>query len=212
MPTILLTSWSLFISPLFESNLKRFQFKWTFQIKGTELKSFSVIINVPVCSTHSPKANMSFSARNNSALCFIIKQFGSQSFCVNAFHFVNWSIAVTKRLNNGRRRCCLFRKIGIVFNHFVLNSYSIFSVKGKNQQNRFEHFSSQRLCQRRNSVKTVGVLLMLFLFPFTVFPFSIIGFFSWIPFGMIRSAKRPFLIGLVFGKNHKITWKRVPMI
>lgn len=111
---------------------------------------------------------------------------------------MNWSIAVTKRLNNGRRRCCLFRKIWNLFHHFVLNSYSIFIEKGKNQ-----HFSSQRMCQSRKCVKTVGVLLMLFLFPFTAFPF-LDSSKSWIPIGSIRPANRPFLNELIFRKIIKL--------
>lgn len=127
------------------------------------------------------KSTMSISARNNFALYFIVKQFGSQSFCVNAFHFVNWSIAVTKRLNNGRRRCCLFRKNWNRFHHFLLNSLIQFSFKRENINN----FSSQRMCQSRKCVKTVGVLLMHFLFPFTAYPFSIsiFEFFNWISIG-----------------------------
>lgn len=141
---------------------------------------------------------MSFSAQNNFALYFIVvKQFSSQSFCVNAFHFVNWSIAVTKRLNNGRRRCCLFRKIWNRFYHFVLNSYSIFIEMGKNQ-----HFSSQRMYQSRKCNRTVGVLLMLFLFPFTVFPFmdSSVQYQS----DQFQPANRPFLIELIFRKIIKL--------
>lgn len=75
------------LSPHCDSNLKRFQFKWTVRIKGTELwNSLSSSMSL-FCVSKSKhifrsKSTMSFSARNNFAFC-IAAPIGSQSFCVN---------------------------------------------------------------------------------------------------------------------------------